>query len=101
MISEVDHNHPDHPDKKLQKAIENIKLSHSLVINGEGALVIYVPNTNQYPPQRWHKYVESVRETFEAIFPDITIVASEYKMEFTTITKKQVFSEKLAGNIKQ
>ncbi len=99
MINEVDHNHPDHPDKRLQRALEEIKLATAIEIDSEGALVIYMPNTECFPPQKWKKHLEGTKKIFKEIFPDIPIIISSYEMKFTTITKKQVFSDKLAGNI--
>jgi len=99
MIKEVDYNHPDHPDKKLQRALEEIKLATAIEVDGGGALVIYLPNDHQFPPQRWQNHLEETKKVFQEIFPDTTVVISSYEMKFTTITKKRTFSEKLAGNI--
>ena len=99
MIEEVDYNHPDHPDQKLKQMLDEIKSATSIEVEDDGALVIYLPNEANYPRQKWMDHMDSTQKRFKDIFPDTNIVVTSYQMNFTTITKKQVFSEKLAGNI--
>ena len=99
VVKEVDYNHPDHPDQKLKQMLDEIKAATSIEVEDSGALVIYVPNDSNYPPGKWKAHMDGVKKRFTEIFPDTNIVVTSYQMSFTTITKKQVFSQKLAGNI--
>ncbi len=99
MTNEVDYNHPDHPDQKLKRMLKEIQSATSIEVDTTGALIIYMANESKYPPGKWAAHMGSVKDAFKEIFPDIKILVTGYKMEFTTITKKQVFSEKLTGNI--
>ena len=69
MIKEVDYNHPDYPDKRLQRALEEIKLATAIEVESGGALVIYLPNEHKYPPQIWKIHLKDTEEIFPEISP--------------------------------
>ena len=70
----------------------------SIEIEEGGALYIHMPD-NGMPPQRFYHHMAEVKREFEEMLPGVTIIIGRDDLKFTTITSKQVFSQKLAGNI--
>jgi len=73
--------------------------STSVILEDGCALYIYVPDDYGMPPNKMRQYMERVKAMFEEKLPGITVIVGRDDLHFTTITGKQVFSQKLAGNI--
>ena len=70
----------------------------TIEIEDGGALYIFVPE-NGMPPQRFYDHMQTTKEAFESIFPDLAVIVGRDDLQFTVLTSKQVFSQKLAGNL--
>ena len=99
MTYEPDHNHPDHPDKKLVEAIKTIRQATHVDVKDGDVLIIEIPNDDRFPPQKWDNVIKSAKERFQEVFPDTKIIVTPYRMKFTTISKKTAFHEKLKGTV--
>lgn len=84
------------PDTEINETVQATEIQCG---PGDG-LYIYVPNEYNLPLIIFYKQLTRIKGEFEAKFPNLTIVVSANDIKFTVLTKKQVFTHKLTGNIK-
>jgi len=89
VTSEVDHKHPDYPNK--QNIVE--------ISTDTEAIYIYVPNEH-VPPNKFQKELDNTLERFKEALPNIIVLVGARDLKFTTISRKQVFKGKLDGKLK-
>jgi len=67
-------------------------------IGKEDVLYVGIPRGGM-PPQKFYEHAGLVRAKFEKALPNMSIIVGDNETQFTAITRKKVFAEKLAGNI--
>ena len=85
-------------DEKIK--LPAVELSN-VEISEDGVLYIQIvdPDYKLGGPDRRNEIQKDVRDRFLQMLPDTKIIVGYHDLKFTTITKKQEFGEKLAGNI--
>lgn len=97
--AEVDYNHPE-SKQFAERLAENAKFT-TIELGEDDVLYIHCNlEGRSYPQATVHKIVEHVKATFEECLPDAKIIVGFQDLQFTVISKKHAFNEKLKGTVK-
>ena len=91
---------PDIDAIELAKRIARKSKINRIELNGEDVLYIYANLGESYPQKVQHKIIDSIKSQFQKVLPDTKVVVGFIDLEFTQITTKDAFKEKIAGTVK-
>lgn len=98
-LVDPDFNHPESKEF-ADRLARNAKLTN-IELGEDDVLYIHCNlGDRSYPQAVMHKIVDHVRDSFTTALPDAKIIVGFQDLEFTVVSRKDAFNEKLKGTVK-